>query len=196
MTAISNDDEKTASMLDSLSSQLQYVIGQSNDTVKLRRELENIREYFVIVRIRYENNLELDIDVSKDDLELYVMKLLLQPVVENAVKHGFKNKREKGRISIRVSKKEDYLEITVMDNGAGMSEEKLTQLNELLAGEEIGLKTEDGWLSVGVKNVYDRIKKNYGEKYGFEITSCENLGTIVKFRLPVLKQEEEGGKHV
>jgi two-component system sensor histidine kinase YesM len=191
MTAISNNDGKTASMLDSLSGQLRYVIGQSSDRVALRRELENIREYFVIVKIRYEDKLELDIDVNKEELDLYVMKLLLQPVVENAVKHGFKNKREKGRISIRINRREDCLEITVMDDGVGMSADKLRQLNDLLGREEIGLKTEDGWLSVGVKNVYDRIKKYYGEEYGFEITSCESLGTIVKFRLPVLEQAEE-----
>ncbi|RDY32070.1 sensor histidine kinase [Lachnotalea glycerini] len=185
MTALANHDEKTALMLDSLSSQLQYLIGQSSDMVLLSKELENIREYLVIVKIRYENHLDLEINVNKEDMELYVMKLLLQPIVENSVKHGFVNKRDVGKISIKAIRKTDYLEITVMDDGIGMSEEKLQEINALLASERIGHKTEDGWSGIGLKNVYDRIKNNYGNAYGFEITSCEKLGTIVRYKLPI-----------
>lgn len=191
MTVLSGQLENAACMLDSLSSQLQYLIGQSSDMVPLYKELENIKEYFVIVRIRYENRLDIEMDVNKEDLELYVMKLLLQPIVENAVKHGFKNKRDSGRISIKIVRRTDYLEITVMDDGIGMSQERLGEINSLLESESIGEKTEDGWSSIGIKNVYDRIRKNFGEEYGFEITSCENIGTIVRYKLPILTEPEQ-----
>jgi two-component system sensor histidine kinase YesM len=124
-------------------------------------------------------------------MELYVMKLLLQPIVENAVKHGFKSKRNTGRISIKAIRKEDYLEITVMDDGSGMSQDRLREINALLVSESIGHRTEDGWSSIGIKNVYDRIKKNFGQDYGFEITSCENLGTIVRYKLPIIAEPTE-----
>ncbi|HWT75572.1 MAG TPA: ATP-binding protein, partial [Mobilitalea sp.] len=172
----------------SLSSQLQYLIGHNADMVPLRKELDHIREYFVIVKARYEDNFKLDIEVNKEDLELPVMKLLLQPMVENSIKYGFRNKRATGRVSIKVQRMKDYLEVTVMDDGVGISEDRLQEINQLLHSDDIGKKTEEGWSSIGIKNVYDRIKKNYGEEYGFEITSYENLGTIVRFKLPIIEE--------
>lgn len=77
--------------------------------------------------------------------------------------------------------------ITVMDDGVGMPEEKVQEITDLLGKDTIGSRKGET-ISIGIKNTYDRIVKNYGNSYGFQITSCENLGTIVEYTLPVLEE--------
>ena len=92
MTALSENDEKTAELLECLAHQLRYVMGEHTERIKLRDELQMLREYFVIMKVRYEGRIQLNIQVSDEDSELYILKMLLQPVVENAIKHGLREK--------------------------------------------------------------------------------------------------------
>lgn len=189
MTAISEDAGKAADLIDSLSKQLRYLIGNQSDTVTLETELENIREYFYIVKVRYENQYDLEIDVPANCRRLKVLKLILQPTIENAVKHGLRPKKGGGKVRISACRKPERLCITVMDDGVGMSEQTLGELEELLKTEDTG-KQKGEHLSIGIKNTYDRIVKNYGKDYGFQITSWKGLGTIVEYILPILEEEK------
>lgn len=190
MTALENDDQKTARLLESLAKQFRYVIGQQHERVPLYMELNSIREYFILVNARYENKFVLNINTSDSDRNLYVLKLLLQPVVENCIKHGLRDKDGIGTIEINVGRFEDYLEILVMDDGIGMSAEQVQKLTAALNRDESAKSDEDGKISLGYKNVFDRIRLSCGEAYGFNVTSVEHVGTMVKFRLPIWEGDE------
>lgn len=187
MTAISENAEKASGLIDSLSKQLRYLIGNESDQVTLEAELENIREYFYIVKVRYENLYDLEIDVPADCLRLKVLKLILQPTIENAVKHGLRPKKGAGKVRISALRKAECLCITVMDDGVGMTEQQVQEITDVLEQDTLGRQNGEK-ISIGIKNTYDRIVKNYGKDYGFQITSCENLGTIVEYTLPVLEE--------
>ena len=191
MTALDQEDEKTAELLECLAHQLRYVMGEHNERIRLRDELQMLREYFVIMKVRYEGRINLHIQISNEDLDLYILKMLLQPVVENAIKHGLREKRGEGSVAIRVSRNEDILEIVVMDDGIGMEEDQVRQMQEILDVPEIGYIGEDGHVSIGMKNVYDRIKLNCGKEYGFKIESVKGMGTIVSYRLPIWEEPED-----
>ena len=137
--------------------------------------------------MRYENLYDLEINVPADCLHLKVLKLILQPMIENAVKHGLRPKKGEGKVSITVSRQGQELFIAVMDDGVGMPDRQVEEIESMLHSDVIGQKKENK-ISVGIKNTYDRIVKNYGPGYGFQITSCEGLGTIVKYTLPVLEE--------
>lgn len=185
MTALEHEDGETARMVESLSKQLRYLMGYNSDRVPLWREIDNIREYFYIMNIRFENRLHLEISVDEDVKDASIIKLSLQPVVENAVRHGLRPKEGPGTVRIEAHRQDGYLELVVMDDGVGMDAAVLEALNRSLTQKEMGERTEDGWKHVGIKNVCDRIKKNYGEEYGLEIVSEREIGTFVTFRLPL-----------
>lgn len=187
MTAISENAPKASGLIDSLSKQLRYLIGNESDQVTLEAELENIREYFYIVKVRYENLYDLEIDVPADCLRLKVLKLILQPTIENAVKHGLRPKKGAGKVRVSALRKAECLCITVMDDGVGMTEQQVQEITDVLEQDTLGRQNGEK-ISIGIKNTYDRIVKNYGRDYGFQITSCENLGTIVEYTLPVLEE--------
>ena len=191
MTALDQEDEKTAELLECLAHQLRYVMGEHNERIRLRDELQMLREYFVIMKVRYEGRINLHIQISNEDLDLYILKMLLQPVVENAIKHGLREKSGEGSVAIRVSRNEDILEIVVMDDGIGMEEDQVRQMQEILDVPEIGYIGEDGHVSIGMKNVYDRIKLNCGKEYGFRVESVKGMGTIVSYRLPIWEEPED-----
>lgn len=193
MTAVMNDDYQTAGLLDGLSGQLKYLIGGAREIVTLRDEIENVENYFKIVRVRYENRFGLDINVNEDFLDLRVPQLILQPVVENSVKYGLRPKEENGIIAINVQVEGERLLISVMDNGLGMSQQKLREVQELLENKETVKHARSKKASIGLKNAHDRIKLILGEEYGMEIISYEGMGTIVKFSLPVMREKDAPG---
>ena len=188
MTALDQNDRKTAELLESLAHQLRYVIGNQSDRVYLREELDVIREYFMLMQVRYEDRISLTIYMADEDGDLAVPKLILQPVVENAIRHGLREKKGNGSVGIRVERKADYLEIVVMDDGVGMTEEQIGQIKKALENPEIGAAGQEEKISVGMKNVYDRIKLNCGLKYGFTVHSVRGMGTSVTFQLPIWEE--------
>lgn len=198
MTAITKDDMETAEMIDGLSGQLKYLIGGVRDMVTLQGELDSVRNYFKIIKIRYENRFTLEVDVPEELLDFEVPQLILQPVVENAVKYGLRPKDGEGVVAIQGAKEEECLIITVMDNGVGMSEERMDYVQQLLNSPETVKHAKSKRASIGLKNVYDRIKLIFGDQYHMEISSYEGIGTIVKYRLPIIarKNKEAGGEDV
>lgn len=193
MTAVTNDDPLTAEMLDSLSGQLKYLIGTNRDLVPLKAEIDSIRNYFKLIRIRFDNRFDLEVDIADELMGFQVPQLIIQPIVENAVKHGLRPKPGAGRVAIYAKRQQDFLEVVVMDNGVGMSETQLRSVRALLTGGQPGKRNDANWESIGLKNVYDRIRLLFGPDYGFEIDGYEGIGTIVKYRLPVVKEGVSAG---
>ncbi|MEW4428401.1 sensor histidine kinase [Paenibacillus pabuli] len=179
MNAVDKDAEEVADMIHSLSNQLKYVIDYGEDRVSLWREVEHLHDYFYIISIRYENRHVLQCDIAPDvQMEWPILKLCLQPIVENAIQHGLRE-RKKGTVGVTIDKQEQNLVIVIYDNGIGISEEKLKSINE-------GLYTANPHnRSVGLKNVHERIRSMYGENYGLSVSSQENIGTSVLLSFPV-----------
>lgn len=187
MSAITNADMVTADMLDSLTSQLKYTIGTTRDMVSLKSELDSIQNYFKLIEIRFNNKYQLEIEAEEEALKYQVPKLIIQPIVENSLNHGLRPKEE-GKIEIVAGKGKDYLEITIMDNGVGMSEEKVEEFSLVMISDQPGIRNKENWESIGIKNVSDRIRLMFGLEYGLTIDSCVGIGTIVKYKLPLIME--------
>ena len=194
MTALENEDVRVSEMIEALSQQIHYLIGPVQDMVSLEKELDIVRKYVYLLNCRIDGKVQLMTEAPGAG-RLFVPKLILQPIVENAYVHGIKPKKGVGSIMVEaaVNDREDgekrILEITVMDNGVGMDQAALDQIQELLAGDEPGIKNEYNWQSIGMKNVHDRIRLLYGEEYGIRVTRTVGVGTMVRLLMPVTERE-------
>jgi len=182
MTAVQNEDNKVADMIHYLSLQLKYVMDQSDSYVSLEKEIDHVRSYLELIKVRYEDKIDFDILMDETLANHRVPKLSIQPLVENAVIHGLKPKSTNGNILIRCQEySEEVLCIEIIDDGIGMDEGTLEKLKESIYGDIITAEKQ----SIGLRNVHDRLRGRYGEPYGIEVTSKLNLGTMVKLIAPI-----------
>jgi two-component system sensor histidine kinase YesM len=183
--------------LTSLGAMMRYSLKWSSDQVQLRNEIQHIQNYIAIMNIRYDDKLELKLDIPSSYLEQEVLKMSLQPLVENAVKHGMnidRARREGVTIWIRASQFEDGMLIEVGDNGAGMSAHQLEELHEKIHMEDAYFHNKYGnrpereqeGNGIGMRNVTQRIKMYYGNEYGIWVESAEGTYTKVFMKLPYL----------
>lgn len=189
MTAVENDDNKVSEMIEALSVQIHYLIGKAQDMVPIEKEVEIIQKYIYLLNCRTACKVQLFISGNRIG-NVMIPKLILQPIVENAYIHGIKPKNGNGCISIETQIIGEDIEISVMDNGIGMDRSASEKIQELLQGDDPGIKNEYNWQSIGMKNIHDRLKYLYGEKYGIQVTSNTNVGTIVSVRMPVIRGDE------
>lgn len=191
MNALENGDKVVSEMIEVLSKQIHYLIGPIQDMVPLEKEIDIIRGYVFLLNCRINGKVRLKI-CSENLSNVLVPRLILQPIVENAYVHGIKPKKGSGNIIVEVSKIDSGdLEISVMDNGAGIDLEAQEKIKQLLEGDTIGIRNEDNWQSIGMKNVHDRIRFLYGEEYGVSFTSSIGIGTIVRLRMPWIEERKE-----
>lgn len=163
----------------SLSELLRSVLSNHNDFITLWEEKDYIENYMTIERFKYSRPFSVVWDVEEELWTYPVPKLLLQPVVENALIHGIAPLEEEGVISIKVYREQDLIVFKVLDNGRGMSGEQLKKLNGNLER-----KDKSGFRRIGIANVFERISLIYGEAYGGTIDSCEGIFTCVELHLP------------
>lgn len=187
MSALEEDAVDTQSMICALSEQLKYVIGYTKVKVPLKRELELVQNYFNIVHIRYEKRLRLELDIPETLYQCNVLKIMIQPIVENAVIHGLKPKEGKGTVKISAIKTEGILKIQIIDDGIGISREQLKEVQSRLHNCK-DLPDDSPDEHIGLINVQSRIQLIYGKQYGIEISSKKNMGTLAEINIPV----EEG----
>ena len=187
MQAVSEDAPVAAHMIELLGQQMQYALDNAT-MISLHGELELIRSYVSLLNFRYNDKIQLDIQ-EKGFGSCELPKLSLQPLVENAYKHGLKNKPGMGLVQITAEAVGEDLEITVLDNGCGMSKNALARLTKQLHG--LSKPPEEGHTGgIGLKNVHDRLKTLYGEGYGLSISSWPGVGTAVCLKLPKHFKEE------
>ncbi len=158
--------------------------------VMLREEVEQIRHYLTIIQMRLEDRLTVEIRIDERWMDLIVPKMLLQPVIENAVKHGLEANRGQGLLVVEAVPDEQYLNIHVSDNGAGMTAETLYNLHRSLLVPENEPQDEAavaarGRQGIGMQNVHQRLKYMFGDEYGIGIESKPGEGTRVTLRLPL-----------
>lgn len=171
-------------MTSSLSKLLRRSISNQDEFVTIEQEVEYVKEYLNIQQMRYRDKLEYEIDVDEKILNMPIVKLVLQPIVENAIYHGIKLKQGKGIIIVKGGIFADKIIITVMDDGVGMEKEILHHIFST-KNEEV----KEG--KVGVLNVHRRIQLYYGAEYGLQYESVKNIGTTVKIVLPYEKEREK-----
>lgn len=191
MTALEDEEKsKVPEMIEALSQQIHYIIGPMQDLVPLEQEIDIVRKYVYLLNCRISGKVKLMVNAQGASM-IQVPKLILQPLVENAYVHGIKPKQGGGSIMIEAHRKDDTLEILVMDNGVGMDQDSIDKILRLLEGDAPGIKNQYNWQSIGLKNVHDRIRYLYGEEYGIQITSTVGVGTMISVVLP-WNTEEKG----
>ncbi len=170
-------------MCEALANYFRYTISNMENVVSVRDELANIRNYFTIQQYRFEDRLTLGIegDDSPEALECLLPKLTLQPIVENAIIHGLERMVGPGRVIVRLTLTQKRLLILVSDNGLGMKEETLRQINREIAAN-VSHSGSRGGIAIG--NVNNRIQLVFGEEYGVTVYSTEGAGTDVEIALP------------
>ncbi len=173
-------NEDIVTLVGSLTTLFRTGISRGQDIIPLSEEISHIRSYLTIQKIRYENQFEYELDIDESALDCLTLKLILQPVVENALYHGIKMKKGKGMISIRARRVRSLIIIEVSDNGAGIRQERLEEVRRALSSPV----SEAEPTVYGLKNVHDRLKIYYGEPYGLNIHSIEDEGTTVTLKLP------------
>ncbi len=173
--------QQVVEMTADLSVFFRTVLSGGNDYITVKEEESHIRSYLKIQKIRYENILDYVIRIDPEIEEQVILKMTLQPIVENALYHGIKNKRGGGRITIRGYGEGERIVFEVEDNGIGMDAENLEELKKKLRGEESRLDSRNG--GFGLNNVAQRIRMYYGEQSEITITSRKEEGTCVRICL-------------
>lgn len=166
----------------SLSGFYRKSLAQGKDEVLVQDEIEHVRYYIEIQNKRYNNAIEDSWDVDESLLGCSIMKLMLQPIVENAIQHGLmKSDRKGGELSIGIRRSGCDMVIRIQDDGTGMTQR---QINDLLSGEELKKQQVTGQ-GYGVSNVQHRIRIYYGDRYGLSYESAVGKGTAVSITLPI-----------
>ncbi len=165
----------------SLSSFFRISLSKGKEFISLEKEFEHAKNYLKIQQFRYSDILNYSIECSTDLYSYYVPKLLIQPLVENAIYHGIKPKLDKGSISINVYEDQDSIIINVKDDGVGIEQKKLEKIRN-------NLKEHLTSNNYGLYNVNQRIYLHFGSSYGLTIVSTENKGTTVSVKLPKIKE--------
>ena len=155
-------------------------LGKGKNIVTVKDEIDHVKNYLMIQHMRFKNKFDYEFDIAEDVLELPSLKLMLQPLVENAIYHGMEFMDGDGLIMVKAWREEDELYLSVADNGLGMTEDKVEMI--LTGKSSSGNGRGSG---IGVKNVNERIKLYFGEAYGLTIDSEPDEGTKVTIHLPV-----------
>ncbi len=178
-SAEAGNQKQVIAMVGSLSDFFRTSLNRGKEIVTVREDIQHVRSYLEIQQIRYLDILQYEINVPEELYDFKVPKITLQPLVENALYHGIKNKRGGGKIILTGWEKMDSYYLQVEDNGIGMTEERVEEIRKALAD-----KTPAESVLYGMYNVNERIRLNLGEEFGLSIESTYGEGTKVILRLP------------
>jgi two-component system sensor histidine kinase YesM len=185
--AASQKTDQVIEIVSALSNFFRISLSKGRDWITIGEEVERARSYLTIQRMRYRDIMDFNIDVDEGVANNTILKLILQPLIENAIYHGIKNKREGGTILVRASQKnQEEILLEVEDNGIGFTPEKMAALQAELDDDSDEIRMESGF---GVGNVNKRIKLYYGKQYGLTITSEYNTGTCVRLVIPATRED-------
>lgn len=186
--------DQVIEIVSALSGFFRISLSKGKDWITIGEEIERIRNYLIIQKMRYRDILDYRIETEEGVTDHTILKLILQPLVENAIYHGIKNKRQGGTIVVRARQKnEAEIQLEVEDDGIGFTPDKLVQLQAELADDSGDIRLESGF---GIGNVNKRIRLYYGKPYGLSVRSEYNTGTCVTLLIPAKKEEapENGSK--
>ncbi|BES63932.1 sensor histidine kinase [Gottschalkiaceae bacterium SANA] len=180
--ALEYDAFEVADLVNSLSRFFRISLSAGNEYIPLAKEIEHVQNYLDIQQVRYKDKVNHTITVDPVITQKMVPKLIIQPLVENAIYHGLKPRKENGHIEIIVSSDSGFLLIEVRDDGIGMNPQQLAHLQTNLANSV----ESDHY---GLYNINERLKYAFGDDYQIRVTSLENQGTIVLLKIPIQSEE-------
>ncbi|MBU3878728.1 sensor histidine kinase [Faecalicatena sp. AGMB00832] len=167
--------EEACRMIDALNSMLKNILNCKQQLVSVQEEVDTLKQYTYILQQRYTNSFTFKFLIDDECKDQLILRFILQPIIENAVFHGFSNNRKDGVIVIRIKSKGQYLLLKVTDNGKGMPKEQVDSLTTP--------DTKDH-RHIGLKNIASRLELHYQSDYKFEISSREGKGTTISITLP------------
>lgn len=194
LSILIHGDEENAKLIGSLSSLLRMTINRDNEWIPLRDEIDTIQHYIRLMNFRHANQVQLVERYADGSDEINVPRFMIQPMIENAIIHGFH--QYDGLIEIEARRvivnNENNLLIKIHDNGIGMTPERLLEMHARLEqGQESTAPNKSGFSGIGVTNVYQRLKLIYGEKFVMEVRSEVGVGTTITLQLPQVHNEVE-----
>lgn len=180
-------NEQIATMSLALGNMFRYTLKTQSELVSVNEELEHVQSYVSIQQIRFDYRFQLMLDMTEDFRKHRILKLILQPLVENALYHGLKYCSCGDTITITGRLDDHYLYINIRDNGQGILPERLAELQKMLYEQasftELGHRNKQ---SIGLKNIHSRIELYYGKGYGLYITSKLGEWTDIRIKLPIM----------
>lgn len=182
-------DKKVEDMVHALSILLRASITNGQEMVSLESEINILKNYLDLIQMKQGTTIIFECNIDESIMKYRIPHLLLQPIVENSILHGFEDRNEQGVIRITAIAAEDLLKIELTDNGKGLQGDTL---DSILNRESQTLDDKKYYKSVGLKNIHDRLKLIYGQNYGIDICDGEKNGTKVTLYMPFQK----GGEHI
>ncbi|AYA76399.1 hypothetical protein DOE78_13615 [Bacillus sp. Y1] len=173
----SNQNERASHVLSALTHLLEANMAKSGSIIMIEEELDIIRKYLVILELRYEKTFHLALDIEPGTEKLLIPRMLLQPVVENAIFHGIVPKNTDGRISIKIHFDDGDLEFLITDDGLGISDDKVKVLNNPENA------VEKGKIGIGLRHIFDTLRLYYGQSWDWSISNGSDQGTAVRILL-------------
>jgi two-component system sensor histidine kinase YesM len=179
-------------MIQALSDIFRYNLDMKSHMVTFENEIQNIRNYLILQKFRYEDKISVIYDIDESILDCYILKMTLQPLVENSIVHGLELKRGVGEIKISIVGCNSCVKITISDNGTGMEDSKINEMNELLCRNE-DEQFMQAHKEVGIYNVNARIKYYFGSSYGLKYHRNESGGITAEILLPIRRAVSKEG---
>ena len=176
--AIKHKNYDVSDQIEALADIFKHVLNKGETVVTIRQEVDFLENYMFIQNRKYGKRIQLFIDVGPEILNYKTPKLVLQPLVENAIVHGLEEVIEGGMIDIKINRVEKGIQFIVSDNGIGIDEAKIHQMMA---------SSDEAKHVFALKNIDDRIKISYGQEYGLYFTSSYGVGTIVKVLIPLIE---------
>lgn len=188
-TAMMNGAVNASNMIADLGQLLEVSMKKGHEEITLKEEMQLVAAYMNIQNARFNESVELCTDIAPELENYKIIKLLLQPIVENCILHGLKNRKSGGiiRVSAHVHEMR-LLQIDVSDNGTGMTPHRI---HEMLSETDTESDLHHKFSGVGLRNIHERLQIKYGEEYGLHISSLPEQGTTVSVMLPVIRNEDE-----
>lgn len=177
---LTGSENKCSQMISHLSTIMRYSLSDPQENVTIQDEINYLKKYLKIMKLRYADKFNVKFCIATDCYTYQIKKMLLQPLVENAIYHGIKEKEEKGLIRISIHRKKDRIYVSVYDTGNGIQPEKLTSIIEDLT--ELKQTTNQ---HIGVVNTNSRLVLSYGKTSGLHINSRYKDFTVIWFSIPV-----------
>jgi len=184
MARIRHVDE-IGDMVAALSNMMRYSL-EKKSFVRLGEEVKSLKDYIAIQNYRYRDKMVAEIEIDESLMSLYIPRLLIQPILENAIVHGIEEKLDKGHILVAARRGDEDLYIQIIDDGVGMTEETMSHILR----EDYSMK-KSGHTSIGVVNVNRRIQMIYGKDYGLLVQSVLGAGTKITIHIPAREEEQE-----
>jgi two-component system sensor histidine kinase YesM len=183
-----SENKTICTIIDSLATFYRLSLNKGNQYYTIAQEVEHVKSYIKIQEILYNNQVKFHFDIPDDVLPYETIKLILQPLVENALKHGIEPKGGIGNVTISIKKNDGIISMKVIDNGKG--------IGEYNNPESLPKANKTGRSGYGIKNINERIKISYGEKYNLTLRNNPNGGTIAEVIIPAIIEGDDKNKTI